>query len=283
MPAVPGSFIDPEFGAKLEHLSGIIGFLHEARKFRNAYLARAMSTDAASFRRKRIGKEAITYQELSILIALYNLGDKLDYAVFLLALDDFKAALRSARVGTYAGRPGHFGRQTLLDLAAADDPQTPRFLIQIKVVPVTRRRAPIAPAPPTAVGIVCGADDRMMIQASVPPHGHLILVADDLSNRITCLMPSCLAPTTAVKDTVVLLPCNEDEDAYALAEDPGLYRLFGIWTSTPVDIPGQPAHDPQTLPPWPLAGFHLDRLATAVQALPTTGRAVAAVEFRITN
>lgn len=283
MPAVPGSYLDAEFGVKLEHLSGIIGFLHEARKFRNAYLARAMSADAASFRRKRIGKEAITYQELSILIALYNLGDKLDYAVFLLPLDDFKAALRRARVGTYAGRPGHLGRQMLFDLAAADNPQGPRCGLQIKVIPATRRRAPLSPIPPATVGIVCGADDRITIQASVPAHGHLILVSDDLSNRIVCLMPSCLAPTTSVDDTTVLLPSLTDQEGHAIAQDPGLYRIFGIWTSASLEIPGQPAHDTHSLPPWPLAGLHLDRLATIVHALPASERAVAAADFRVAH
>lgn len=70
MPKIDGSYVDNHFGKKIDHLAGVIGYQHEPMMFRSNYLARIFCTSDASMRRKRIGKEAVLFRELSILIKI---------------------------------------------------------------------------------------------------------------------------------------------------------------------------------------------------------------------
>ncbi|HUS97720.1 MAG TPA: hypothetical protein VMX97_13365 [Hyphomicrobiaceae bacterium] len=46
---------DPDFGAKLDHLAGILGHRYRSQKFQQKRLADELETNAATFSRMRIG------------------------------------------------------------------------------------------------------------------------------------------------------------------------------------------------------------------------------------
>lgn len=280
MPKIDGSYVDNDFGKKIDHLAGIIGYQHEPMMFRSNYLARIFGTSDASMRRKRIGKEAVLFRELSILIKIFDLGDAFDYTLFLLKMPKFEDALRTAGIGTYGLKAGSHGRKTLLALAQK---RTPRCALQIVRAPNGHAHSLGLPSlGKPARDIVCAYDDEVILAATVPGPGYLLVVSDNLAS-ITCLMPSALAPSSAVATTEIRIPTSDDYPAIVVTGDPGRYRLFAVWTRDPIYIAGQPQTDIEQSSPWTIAGYALDSIAKDLQRLPQEQRAVATATYRITH
>ncbi|MBX9863136.1 MAG: hypothetical protein K2Y42_10330 [Hyphomicrobium sp.] len=280
MPKIDGSYVDNDFGKKIDHLAGIIGYRHEPMMFRSNYLARIFGTNDASMRRKRIGKEAVHFRELSVLIKIFDLGDVFDYTVFLLEMPKFKDALRTAGVGTYGLKAGSHGRKTLLALAQK---RSPRCALQI--VRTSNGHAHglgLRSLGKPARDVVCAYDDEVILTATVPGPGHLLVVSDNLS-AITCLMPSVLAPSSTVDTKEIRIPTSDEYPTIVVTGDPGRYRLFAVWTRNPIYIPGQPQNDIQRSSPWTIPGYWIDSIAKGLQALPQEERAVATATYRITH
>lgn len=280
MPKIDGSYVDKDFGKKIDHLAGIIGYQHEPMMFRSNFLARIFSTSDASMRRKRIGKEAVLFRELSILIKIFDLGDAFDYTLFLLKMPKFEEALRTAGIGTYGLKAGAHGRKTLLALAQK---RSPRCSLQILRAPNRVAHGLGLPSlSKTTRDIVCAYDDEIILTASVPGPGHLLVVSDNLAS-VTCLMPSALAPSYAVTTKEIRIPTSDDYPAIAVTGDPGRYRLFAVWTRDPIYIIGQPQTGIEQSSPWTIAGYALDDIAKGLQRLPSEQRAVATATYRITH
>lgn len=217
-----------DLGEKLDHLEGVLGYKFDARYFRSSYLAELCRTSPTQWSRKRGGGEAVSNFELSKLVDRFELGPKLDYRLFRLDLDAFKAALEQAGVGTYGPRTGNRYRQMLID--AAD----------------RRKRIAICRAEDSQRGGIGRVSDASMSDARlyvgdlvylhipIPAAGHLVVLNDDRKAETHCLMPSLYAPHTAVTGNSVQVPTSLEYPYLAVADPAGRYRIFAIWTADPL-------------------------------------------------
>ena len=284
MPARSSSNKDQEFGAKLDHLAGVIGYLHPPRMFQNSFLAKELNVDPPRMRRKRTGVDSIDLRDLSVLIALFNLGDRLDYTLFLLPLKEFKQELKRQGIGTYSGRSGLTGRQTLMNLSNDDDPSSPECSIAIKLKSVKRR----SPGMGNDISVkgtlpVFKDGDAVTIDIAVPRDGYLTVVEDELGITASCIMPSKFAPLTAVKKGRVSVPNGDGDGPLVINGVSATYRVFAIWTAEQLLIPGQPNRDMSKVQPWIIDGRSLDSFASQLMKRRPEHRAVAAIDYRIVD
>lgn len=250
---LPNPYKDAEFGAKLDAIEGLIGFRYEASKFERTALARVLKVHESQIKRKRDGKEPISYHHLSKLIAHFELEAQLDYQAFFLSLPDFKAALKAARVGTHGGSLASLARQELYMMARPGEKKTSeRCSLEIVETHKSRRGGGLGfspiddyPVPEFRFG------DCARLRVKAPSGaGHLVILNDRLDVSISCLMPSCLAPTTAVAGGAIEIPDAEEYEPFNFAGPAGLYRLFAIWSAAEPKLPwisGDPAENSKTL------------------------------------
>ena len=93
---------DPEFGAKLDHLAGILGHRYPSRKFVKTHLAAELEVDNTQFRRMCNGQRAVPKDFLARVVAAFGLQRHgITYEDFELALEAFKVRMRDQRVGLF--------------------------------------------------------------------------------------------------------------------------------------------------------------------------------------
>lgn len=252
IPVPPNPYRDTEFGAKLDAIEGLIGFRYEANKFERTTLSRIMQINESQVKRKRDGKEPISYHHLSKLIAHFELESQLDYQAFFLPLPAFKEALKLARVGTHAGDLANLARQQLYMMARPGQPKTAdRCSIEIIETQQSRRGGGLGYSQDVESKVSefsYGDQARLRIKTPRSP-GHLVVFNDSMDLVITCLMPSCLAPNTAAKGGTIEVPDREEYPPFKITSPSGFYRLLAVWTSEKPMLPwvsGDPAADKAT-------------------------------------
>lgn len=277
---------DKDFGSKLAELQFAVGYLHDRGTFSNASLARRIGVDDAVMRRKRIGTENIDNRDISTILALLELGGKLDPSAFLLEPQSFKSALKAARIGIYAGRAGSDGLATLLKLSENER----RCSVTFSRRPMVGRGSGLGlidlqfdRAPALKLG------ERVKIALTIPKEpGFLALLNDCLGGETFCLSPSSLMPeialpSAAVKSGSSTLPSDANPDAERFgANGPiGHHRLFAIWCKSSEPFKCLEPDGRKVRVSGTIAGIDVDRLAQAVKDRQQAERAVAAFDYRV--
>ncbi len=220
-------FRDALLGAKLEHIAGVVGYLFPNRHFTNRAFARELKINDAQMSRKRIGKLPVTNQELSTLLVYCGLG-RLTISVFqTTTVAELDAILQREKIGIYGCCDADAIRhQWLMDLNLLKG--------NIEITNVNVRRGTLGlPQKAAILDRSFRVGERVRMKISVPEDGFLLVLTDDYVRReISCLMPSCFAPKTAVKKGDMSIPVKAEniEPAFTVGGPPGWSRIFAFWT-----------------------------------------------------
>lgn len=270
-----------DLGDKIDFLSGILGHMRPQTDFRGAKLAIVMSADEGQVSRKRNGLEPVYYSELGALIDFFQLSPQFDFEFFLLPFETFKEALKEAKVGTYAGPSDSVARADLLKLAATcakSEGNRPKLSLRLRTVGEQRRAGGLGYADLTATPSPAFSIGKLVVvDVTLPGAGHLVILNDQLDVETTCLMPSMLAETTAVKGGSLCLPASIDYRHFEIVPPTGNFRLFAVWTPTEQMLPW--AEGSQHSGP-PVKLTHR-QLGEYVRSLPKNYTAVAALDYQV--
>lgn len=270
-----------DLGDKIDFLSGILGHERPQADFQGAKLARVISADESQVSNKRVGRATVSYAELAALIDFFRLSPHFDFELFLQPLEDFKLALKDAKVGTYAGPSDSVARAELMKLAATSSKaETPRPKLTMRLRQIGQQRragglgyADLAekPAPTYRVG------ELVIVDVTIPAAGHLVVLNDQLDLETTCLMPSMFAETTAVQGGTLCLPTSNDYRHFEIVAPSGNFRLYAVWTPTEQMLPWSEQRN-YAGAPITLAHGHV---ADYVRSLPRNYTAVAVLDYQV--
>ncbi|QTL03280.1 hypothetical protein J5J86_21440 [Aquabacter sp. L1I39] len=271
-------FRDPALGEKIEHIAGVVGYLFSIGHFSNKALAAALETTEAQMTRKRGGKAPVENQELSHLLKYCGL-EGLSVDDLKADIDHLKAALERARIGLHGAGDGDRLRRKWLA-----DPN--RQNGRIKIQPVTARRAGLGAPVESATAIPhlrIGAQVRLVF--TVPADGHVLLLNDEyLRREMSCLMPSCYAPTTRAAAGPLGVPISDPniEPALTVLGPPGWCRLFAIWSEQELRLAAMPANAGEQAP-FAAGSAFLDEIDRAIDRLRKAGRpyAILTGDYRV--
>lgn len=270
-----------DLGDKIDFLSGILGHERPQADFQGSKLARIMFADESQVSNKRVGRATVSYAELAALIDFFRLSPHFDFELFLQPLEDFKLALKEAKVGTYAGPSDSVARAELMKLAATSskvESPRPKLTLRLRQIGQQRRAGGLGyadltrkPTPNYKIG------ELVIIDVVLPGPGHLVILNDQLDIETTCLMPSMFAETTAVKSGTLCLPTSDDYRHFEIVAPSGNFRLYAIWTPTEQMLPWSEQRNYAGVP-LTLAHGHL---ADYVRSLPKNYTAVAVLDYQV--
>lgn len=235
--ATAPAYRDPLLGAKLEHVAGIVGYLFPKGHFDNKALARELAVTESRMTHKRNGNAPVDNQELCRLLVYCGLDGLTVEDLKAGGIDALDAVLRRHAIGIHGPRDGDAVRRKWLSDAN-------RAAEAIRIQRVTGRRAGLghpdegaSPLPHLRVG------EMVRLVFKVPADGHVLLLNDEYLRRdMTCLVPSCYAPRTAVKAGNVGVPFDGPtiEPALTVLGPPGWCRLYAIWSPHEPRLPALP-------------------------------------------
>lgn len=271
----------PDLGEKIDFLAGILGHKRLLADFRPGRLSEVMNTDETQVSHKRCGRVAVYNSELGALIDFFRLGPEFDFEVFHLSLDEFKLAMREARIGTYAGPSDSVARAELLSISRSStrlNPKNSKLSLKLRKVGEQRRAGGLGYADlSTRLSPAFKLGELVVIDTNIPCRGHLVVLNDQLDLETTCLVPSMFSETTAVAPGRLCLPTSDDYRHFEIIAPIGDVRLYAIWT--PVQ-PMLPWADQGVYPGEPVTLNNL-HLVEYVRMLPKEDVEVAVLDYRV--
>lgn len=259
-----GSWKDCEFGSKIAALEGVIGYQFPASFFRNNQIAHWFGISSPELSRKFSGKRPVQNRELSILIKQYQLSNAFDYSLFMKPLEEFKEALKAARLGTYGAHASADARHVLYSRG-----KTNRSRIRIRAFEDERRSGGIGPidgSPDDLAMFKIG--QQVFIEVEVPGAGQLIVLNEKVGEEIFCLKPSSYSAHLEAREGVVRLPDADVSPYFRINAPAGPYRVTAIWADFAEDLP-YPSHDEFDETFRQLSDHMLIDVCDRIQALPS--------------
>ena len=227
---------DETLGTKIDHIAGVVGYMFPNGHFNNKALANGLDVNEAQMARKRVGKDPIDNQELCTLLNYCGL-DGLTVDDLKADVEALKAALERERVGIHGAGDGDRLRRKWLG-------DTRRQHGQVSIQRLSARRAGMgSPVENKSTIPFLRVGELVRLVFSVPADGHILVLNDEYLRRdMTCLAPSCYAPTTRVAKGSVGVPFSgpDIEPAMTVLGPPGWCRIIVLWTERDLRFNGLP-------------------------------------------
>jgi len=221
----------PDLRAKLEKLEFLLGHQFQSAHFLDKAIAAAIQITPEAWARKK-GGMPIRPAELTRLVLHYKLPRGVKPEVFLLPLDEFCAVLEQHKIGLFGPDDAQLARQMMV--------QNPRSRYGgLRLLRVRATRAGLgdaSEAEPGPAAEVFFTGQKTVIEIAVPKPGYLLVINDQIPfGEATCLVPSVFAQYLSISKPVLRVPeANSRRRTLDVMGPPGWYRIFAIWTPTPL-------------------------------------------------